>query len=286
VLDPSFAHWPMPNPPSTGLPNPASYQWTEEVVNDLVTGLTWQRGGAPSPLDWPAANSYCEKLELGGYDDWRLPSRIELVSLVDFTHLKSAIDEQAFPKTASDYYFSATVNPAFGPNSVRIVSFSNGGSEWGDPTYPTRVRCVRVEPYPSAVAPPRYQRDASTVTDLGTGLMWERAIHTGNDAFFSQEDAMARCSDLALGGHDDWRAPSMKELLTWVDETHSFPCIDPLIFDNAIEAAWRFWSSSRTPAEGPVASSSPAWPVRMADGTARLEPKNVAELSICVRLVP
>src|SRR5215471_9261180 len=43
--------WPMPNPPSTGLPNPASYDTSVSgVVHDRVTGLDWQSVVDPSSL--------------------------------------------------------------------------------------------------------------------------------------------------------------------------------------------------------------------------------------------
>src|SRR5436190_8651121 len=39
-----IAGWPMPNPPSAGLPNPASYDTSRDgIVTDKVTGLIWQR---------------------------------------------------------------------------------------------------------------------------------------------------------------------------------------------------------------------------------------------------
>src|SRR5262245_28544364 len=77
----SWATWPMPNPPSTGLPNPASYDTSVDgVVCDEVTGLLWQREvDSTAVYIRSEASAYCDGLELAGYDDWRLPTRIELV---------------------------------------------------------------------------------------------------------------------------------------------------------------------------------------------------------------
>ena len=80
---PTFANWPMPNPASAGLPNPSSYDTSiAGVVRDNVTGLMWQQTdvltGDITTLSGAAA--YCSALRLGGFTDWRLPSRIEIVS--------------------------------------------------------------------------------------------------------------------------------------------------------------------------------------------------------------
>jgi len=87
----------MPNPAGAGLPNPSSYtvDATNDTVTDDVTGLMWQRGVDDSEFLEIEAIDYCGNLLHGGHDDWRLPSRIELVSLVDFTRVEPAIDTNA-----------------------------------------------------------------------------------------------------------------------------------------------------------------------------------------------
>ena len=77
-----WALWPMPNV-LPDLPNPASYDTSVAgIVLDKVTGLIWQRSVSAPSYTWTEAKSYCEGLTLAGYSDWRLPTRIELVSLV------------------------------------------------------------------------------------------------------------------------------------------------------------------------------------------------------------
>jgi hypothetical protein len=52
--------WPMPNPASAGLPNPASLtvDATNDTVMDNVTGLMWQRTCelGTQPFGWTGAN--------------------------------------------------------------------------------------------------------------------------------------------------------------------------------------------------------------------------------------
>ena len=44
------------------------------TITDTATGLMWQKGSSSSDHTWEEALSYCERLNLGGYTDWRLPT--------------------------------------------------------------------------------------------------------------------------------------------------------------------------------------------------------------------
>ena len=138
VEDREWALWPMPNPPGTGLPNTASYDTSAPgIVKDRMTGLEWQRDVDPSSYKWADAKDYCAKLQLQG-GCWRLPTMVELMSLVDFTVIKSVttdagtqyppkIDVSAFPDTPSDVFW--TSSPLAGdPSRAWYVDFSSGSS--------------------------------------------------------------------------------------------------------------------------------------------------------------
>ena len=66
-------------------PNPRfAIQENTNVVLDNLTGLMWARNANSfAPTNWNAAVSNCNDLVYGGYDDWRLPNRRELLSLID-----------------------------------------------------------------------------------------------------------------------------------------------------------------------------------------------------------
>jgi hypothetical protein len=49
-----------------------------DTWKDPGTGLEWTRKEENLGLNWNAAADYCEKLRLGGYSDWRLPTIDEL----------------------------------------------------------------------------------------------------------------------------------------------------------------------------------------------------------------
>lgn len=52
-----------------------------------------------------------------------------------------------------------------------------------------------------------------TVTDVGTGLMWQKK---STILYIKQPAAHAACKGLTIGGHTDWRVPTIGELRTLV----------------------------------------------------------------------
>jgi hypothetical protein len=145
-VDPSWAEWPMPNGQAdvdAGAPNLAGYLDNRDgTVTDNVTGLMWQQDFATG-LAQPAAVTYCRSaLAAGGYHDWRLPSVIELVSLVDYGQSSPSIDGTLFPSTPASNFWSST--PVAGSTSTAWnVHFAAGLTGSLDATTPVAVRCVR-----------------------------------------------------------------------------------------------------------------------------------------------
>jgi Protein of unknown function (DUF1566) len=245
----------MPNPPATGLPNPASYDTTSipGVVIDNVTGLMWQSSYESAP---PSVNAYCAGRSDGGFHDWRLPTEIELYSLVDYTQQDPAIDTSALPDilqgdASPDGYSSGFfLSSDFDPNSpygslgagLLGVFFSSGNV--GRAFQSTWVRCVR-GPARSATLLDHYTIGNGTVTDNFTHLTWQRLVDLNAYAWLAAQNY---CANLTLAG-GGWRVPSIKELATLVDLEVPYP--GPLGVEPAIDThafpntpATQFWSSS------------------------------------------
>jgi hypothetical protein len=248
-----WANWPMPNPVSTGLPNPESYDTTTfGMVKDNVTGLTWQQSLDSGAFTWQGAYAYCDDLVLGGTDDWRLPTLIELVSIVDFTQLHPAIDALAFPDAVQGNFWTAT--PVAGsPGEAWYVAFSTGFSYQGHQEFLTiGVRCVRATGGATGANSDRYTfPSASAVFDTRTGLTWQRTTDAATT--YSWPDAEAYCQALDLDGAG-WRLPSMKELQTLVDVGRQIPALDPSAFPDA--PVEQYWTSSSL-----AGSDTQAWSV-------------------------
>ena len=243
----------MPNPATAGLPNPASYKDNGDgSVTDNVTGLIWEKspsptsaqctGAGPATVNFsavtctqPQAAAYCTNKGSG----WRLPTRLELVSLVDSTvgFVGPAINQAAFPGTPNDAFW--TSSPLAGvPSNAWYVEFGAGDTGSLYVTGTSRVRCVRESPVGGApkCASDRYQpQTGGAVYDAATGLTWQQTLDTGAYDWMS---AKTYCSN--LGG--SWRLASLTELQTIVDDTRSNPSIDPTVFPNTPPTV--FWTSS------------------------------------------
>ena len=112
------------------------------TITESVTGLMWQKATAPGTYTWDQAKAYCENLALGGQSDWRLPTRNELQSIVNYNAYNPAAFTAFFPDTvASDYWSSTTY--AYGTDYAWIVSFGFGSVNGFSKTNGYYVRAVR-----------------------------------------------------------------------------------------------------------------------------------------------
>jgi hypothetical protein len=131
----SWTRWPIPPD------GPTNYTDNKNgTVNDNVTGLVWQQAPVPAGYTWQAGKDYCAALTLAG-GGWRLPSRIELVSLVDFTKYNPSINAAFFPSTPAAYFWSSSPNVSSAGN-LWVVDFHYGNSGYGTGAS-AYVRCVR-----------------------------------------------------------------------------------------------------------------------------------------------
>jgi hypothetical protein len=79
--------------PTPGVPDPGTIAWPNPrfevgtgtragTMYDKLTGLTWVASPPQTSRTWQEAIDYANDLTLGGYDDWRLPNRKEMRSIV------------------------------------------------------------------------------------------------------------------------------------------------------------------------------------------------------------
>lgn len=94
-----------------------------------------------------------------------------------------------------------------------------------------------------------------TVTDLVTGLMWQK-IDGGE---MTHEKAREHAQSLTLAGHDDWRLPGSMELFSLMNHAMHGPAMDTTFF-TATEA--RYWWTDSPRAD----DSSKIWLVNTGGG--------------------
>jgi len=116
------------------------------TVTDEATGMMWQQETAMF-MTWKDALSYCEKLQLAGYTDWRLPLLTELNSIIDDIDDddiddKPAINRQYFPRAVASFYWSSTI-AASNTSYAWGVFFDTGNTYETDKNGHWFVRAVR-----------------------------------------------------------------------------------------------------------------------------------------------
>ena len=244
-----------------GWPFGPDYVVEEEVVRDRATGLVWQRRTDGEGRSAEDAAAYCEALELGGRDDWRLPLRIELVSILDGT-VTPTLDAAAFPDTVEDYHWSASrprhsdtlgYSAYFGQGETVTAALSGSGAH---------VRCVAGA---IAVGEPWVVEDGE-VRMPSLALAWSQApLETR-----SHGEAEAACAAEGM------RLPTLNELQAIVDEARRDPAIDPGFFPGT--PSERFWTATIRD----FGELLP-WVVDFTDGQTFLESASAPHPARCVR---
>ena len=211
--------------------NPISYEKIIsddiELIKDKNTGLIWElKSSNPNDINFAkdryswedAKRKYIEKLNTnryGGFDDWRLPNREELRSIVDYSGVSPALSSEIFPNTEPAFYWSKDI---FGDSKDMAwgVYFAYGCGICYATHKEYFVRAVRGGYNPKFGDSENYNfivNSDRTVSDLNTNLMW----YQDELEDMSFDVATEFCKKLNFAGHNDWRIPNIKELGTILD---------------------------------------------------------------------
>jgi hypothetical protein len=268
--------------------NPMSYTDNGDgTVTDNNTGLVWQKQDDGNRYNWyqasgtfdatsnPTSQNVCGSLNLGGFSDWRMPTKKELMGIVNYSiQSPGPTIDPVFANTKSSFYWSST-SGAGNPSGAWGVGFDGSGVSYPSKDYgDVYVRCV--QDGSSNINPLFYSDNGNgTVTDAKTGLMWQQ----GEPGQMTWPDALNYCEilELPLGsGQRDWRLPNIKELESITDVAIYDPAIDRNFFPNTI--ASDYWSSTSDAGE-PLF----AWDVSFAYGSVGRGEKGINDYVRCVR---
>lgn len=124
------------------------------TVTHNTTGLMWMRcslgqkwdgktcSGTPTDYTWKDALQAAKSFEFAGYQDWRLPSKNELASIVEEKCHSPAINGTIFPNTPSVFFWSASPFAGFS-GGAWSVDFGFGAINASDKVGGIPVRLVR-----------------------------------------------------------------------------------------------------------------------------------------------
>ena len=122
-------------------------------TQDNKTGLIWEVKNRDRGLrDWNKTYTWDESVAfatsvnsqtLCGNNDWRLPSKFELLGIVKSSATDPSIDTTYFPNTQNYFFWSSSPYANYGNGYAWIVGFYNGGSDFHVKGDDYGVRLVR-----------------------------------------------------------------------------------------------------------------------------------------------
>jgi hypothetical protein len=123
-------------------------KFNNQAVRDNNTGLVWEQAPDATLRKWQhfltplGATNYCVNKTVGGTVGWRLPSVVELASLIDPSLPAPFVPGTVFTGVLSDFYWSATTL-AILPANAWVVTFGNFNANSSDKSNDYHAWCVR-----------------------------------------------------------------------------------------------------------------------------------------------
>ena len=188
----------------------------------------------------------CDALDLGGYDDWRVPAAREAENLIAYGSNSALPGVFTGGVFARDYFvWTRTPSPGIADSTLMIneevIRSSDNLIAAGRRSLNLCVRGASWLSFDYEFTLQDKGTDSTaddTVVESRTGLIWDRRETTTR----TWQDALAYCENLNHDGKTDWRLPSLNELLTLVDyEKASLPRVNPA-FDGALASP--YWTSA------------------------------------------
>ena len=159
----------------------------------------------------------------------------DAVRIYNYVRLVRTVSENTSKVTVHNYVLTATgQTKAYDINGEEITGLKPGDSLYGQ------------DGHYQAGQPMRYRDNGDgTITDLVTGLMWQK---TPPAKGFTWEEAKEYVENLTLGGYNDWRLPTPKELFSIMNFSSGWPYVDTNYFDlvgSMITKDQQYWTNTK-----------------------------------------
>lgn len=224
--------------PGRNWPTPRFEFRGDALVRDRLTGLFWPQSA--NLAGWPMSHvearafvSRCNQEGLLGRDDWRLPLRRELLSLLSLAHSRPALPPgHPFVHIFQHWYWTGSASAVShdhfwrvhleggrmfsGPHDAEHLVWPVSGTTW---LLPEKYEdCLPLQPCPQT----RFQESDGEILDNLSGLVWlKHALPENGDTNWS--DALEAARELGA----PWRLPSIWELESLVDVSRAWPALPP-----------------------------------------------------------
>lgn len=240
-----------------------NYERSNNIVTDKETGLIWQDDTAVTTKVKSAdISGYCGTVTLGGHTDWRLPTRKELGSLINYSPTASHAMPSEFLNVATssgDFYATST---SYNASNMYAIRFDTGREQYQPTASSKYVRCVRGNTMSNNTC---QQLGITPLVGCTDGsLLWRNDVPTTASSW---EDAISYCEGLTefSGG---WRLPNIAELKSIIDDNSTTHVNSA--FNNA-NSDKQFWSST---SHAPSSTANFAWTITFSNGQSVTANKN------------
>lgn len=227
-------------------------------VLDTFTNALWCQNANPAefPLTWEEARAIAADMaarKAFGQENWQLPSRRLLFSLISHQHVNPALPEgHPFENVFSGNCWTADTCSRL-PDQAWHIHLGGGRIPHANkqdscllwPVCPPRAESGAIQ-----AASARFVIENRAVRDRLTGLLWLRDADPFNRPLSWQEalTAAKRFNETAVCGHLDWRMPNIRELESLVDLCADSPALAPdHPFGNVREVYWSSTTSVYEP---------------------------------------
>ena len=235
------------------------FQVLDHVVTDNLTGAVWTRNANPVeyPLTWKEALAYVADMRVRrahGYDNWQLPPRGLLFSLISHQKINPALpDGHPFDNVFPGYFWTADSSCRL-PDQAWYVHLGGGrvhrgmkhGSYMVWPMSPGKQKAID----PGRKEKVRFTADDACIHDAPTGLTWSKDANPAGRSLTWQGalSMVATLNQEQFGGRRDWRLPNIRELESLVDlGSHSLALPTGHPFVNVQDAYWSSTTSVYEP---------------------------------------
>jgi len=113
-----------------------------DIITDKITGIQWQDSKHTKIIkSLKEVIKMCKELRLGGFDDWRVPNKEEILSVVNYSK-KPDPQIDIYKKETNSYEWSIKER-SYMTHFAWFVYFKYGYSDFYYKYYSNFIRCVR-----------------------------------------------------------------------------------------------------------------------------------------------
>ena len=199
----------------------------DEMIRDSKTGLLWQKTVEDGMTTFKDALAYCENLTYAGKNDWRLPNRNELLTLVDYSKAVPAGDDPEAETTAASsfpgmpkavFITSTPIIGYYNPSGLWALDMETG-EQFSSYLEVFSVRCVRsdMEGYPEGMTISYCdETGVAPCKDKVSGYIWSPSSmdYLPNGGYADRITFAKDCRNSVFAGNKKWRIPTIDEVRT------------------------------------------------------------------------